>query len=81
MLEYAVSLTIGSTQDLILAITITSSLDIAKYNLASTERDIKANKYPVHTSAKLVMREVTPWCEMNMKSIDYKWNGVVTKGC
>lgn len=79
MLEYAVSLKIGSTPDLVLVSTVTNDLDTAKKHLAA-ERD-KADKYLVHTAVKLVIREVTPWCEMNTKLIDYKWNGEVTKGC
>lgn len=61
--------------------TITSDLNEAKNSLEKTLDDIKQSNAHhsadehLHENATLVMREVTPWCEMNTKPIDYKWNG------
>ena len=64
IIEYAVNLKIGSTPDLVLMSTITSDLNTAKENLEYTNREIKAEKYPAYTTAKLIMRQVTPWCDI-----------------
>ena len=64
MIEYAVNLKIGSTPDLVLMSTITSDLNTAKEHLERTNREIRAEKYPVHTTTKLIMRHVTPWCDI-----------------
>lgn len=64
MIEYAVNLKIGSTPDLVLMSTITSDFNTAKEHLERTNREIRAEKYPVHTTAKLIMRQVAPWCDI-----------------
>ena len=64
MIEYAVNLKIGSTPDLVLMSTITNDLNTAKEHLERINREIRAEKYPVHTTAKLVMRQVAPWCDI-----------------
>ena len=64
MIEYAVNLKIGSTPDLVLMPTITSDLNIAKEHLEHTNREIRVKKYPAYTTAKLIMRQVAPWCDI-----------------
>lgn len=64
MIEYAVNLKIGSIPDLVLTLTITSDLNTAKEHLERTNREIRAKKYPAHTTAKLIMRQVAPWCDI-----------------
>ena len=64
IIEYAVNLKIGSTPDLVLMSTITSDLNIAKEHLERTNREIRAEKYPVYTTAKLIMRQVAHWCDI-----------------
>ena len=66
MIEYAVNLKIGSTPDLVLMSTITSDLNTAKEHLEYTNREIRSEKYPAHTTAKLIMRQVAPWCDIVM---------------
>lgn len=80
MVEYAVSLKIGKTEDLVLITTVTSDFGCAQSNLAAIKHDIDNGKYTSDTSAKLVMHEVTPWCEVAMKPVSYKWDREVTKG-
>ena len=64
MREYAVNLKIGSTPDLVLMPTITSDLNIAKEHLERTNREIRPKKFPAYTIAKLIMRQVAPWCDI-----------------
>lgn len=85
MVEYAISLDSGDSKFHVLPKTRTTDINAVHTYLDMVKDDIRAGKYksifPNCANAMIIMHEVTPWCEMNTKTIDYKRNGAVTKGC
>lgn len=80
MVEYAVSLDSGDSKFHVLPKTRTTDINAVHMYLDMVKEDIRAGKYKSEfPNAIIVMHEVTPWCEMNTKPIEYKWNGKVTK--
>lgn len=75
MFEYSVRVKTKADSKVVMTSMVTADLKAAKEQLASCKSDIANGKWSEIVDAELVMREVTEWCEMNTKQIDYKWKG------